>query len=235
MRTHWYTPLVSALLAFSSSAYCQVEPSQELSLPKIREMHFDSEAVRKAFIDNVISSADDKTVIPDNVYYLIIFQKIQAESAPYLTTEDWKIIKNLPSHKNKRFEDPIARDTLEACRLVLNSGGMDVLEIAARWDDVRIRNDASLDAHYGEILTKLSPNARAHIAALKNEMADSNSIGYSSFSMLGFAADMPDVARRTLESGCTGILSEKDFFPVAKDQKLIDEPLPGAAFGKTSR
>jgi hypothetical protein len=174
-----------------------------------------------------ITNEDDKSIIPDSVYYEAIFREILKRRPDYLSHEDWELINGLPSHLDSSFTAWKHRSLLDMCaRLAIIGSDDEIIDIASAYSVIQSNDYILLNRHYEQFLLKLSSPTRQQILALKKGYMDGNQFGFSKMDMVGLAADSPSAAKALLDNGCAAIerIGEVDF--ETEKRLMSDEQIP---------
>jgi hypothetical protein len=186
---------------------------------------FSTSYIQEKLMENTISSENDKSVIPDHVYYQAIFQHMLNNNRPgSISAQDWTLIGDLPSHSDEQFTGPSLSELMAGCAQAEKmSSADDALDVAAKFDTARENKDRVLNRHYQNFLSKLSEPARKEIDALKEELIEKNGVGYSTLDMTGFALELPEVAFQMIDKGCEKMRTEGPKVIKGQTLKMKDE------------
>jgi hypothetical protein len=183
-----------------------------------------------------ITSADDKSIIPDSVYYEAIFRQILIQRPSYISTADWELINGLPSHLDSQFTARTHLAFLEMCAKLDNirSDG-DVTDIASEFNDIQEGHYALIDERYKQFIPKLSAISQAHILSTKTHYMNGNQFSFSKMDMVGLAAESPSVAKVILKSGCGEIERIGEVAIKAEVRLMSDERIPALPMFETKK
>ncbi|MCP5346325.1 MAG: hypothetical protein R3F41_16935 [Gammaproteobacteria bacterium] len=180
-------------------------------------LNYDETIIRSKIEQYAVSvdSLSQPHAIPDNIYYRLIFREILADPSLLVTFRaiDVSVIENLPAHENHNF---VVKDQLELSRLCADLAGdpteEGVLNAANAFDASRIRREQELDAHYAAVVGDLSAEGREVVLQLYQDFTVSKNVTYSTFSMVGLAADVPEIAHVILQNGCDNFAEQLESY-----------------------
>jgi hypothetical protein len=183
-----------------------------------------------------ITSADDKSIIPDSVYYEAIFRQILTLRPSYISDADWELINGLPSHLDSQFTARTHLAFLEMCAKLDNirSDG-DVIDIASEFNDIQESHYALIDERYKQFIPKLSAISQAQILSTKTNYMEGNQFSFSKMDMGGLAAESPSVAKVLLTSGCGAIERIGEVESKAEVHLMSDERIPALPMFETKK
>ena len=171
------------------------------------DLEYDESFIRSKLAEYAVSvdSVTESASIPENIYYRLLFREILSDAVLLATipVADVSILETLPAHENHSFVVKDQQELAALCESLASDSSSDaVLNAANAFDASRIRREQELDRHYGEVVGSLSLEGRETVLQLFLTFTESKNITYSTFSMSGLAADVPEIARAVLQNGC---------------------------------
>ena len=171
------------------------------------DLEYDEAFIRSKLSEYAVSadSVTESAAIPENIYYRLLFREILSDTVLLATipVADVSILETLPAHENHSFVVKDQQELAALCENLASDSSSDaVLNAANAFDASRIRREQELDRHYGEVVGSLSLEGRETVLQLFLTFTESKNITYSTFSMSGLAADVPEIARAVLQNGC---------------------------------
>ena len=172
--------------------------------------------------------------IPEYVYYGIIFGKLASapDTAGQVTSSDWQLIQNLPSHSDQRFQSVNYAELDEICLgIQVNAANLTdekIVDFAIAQDSSRKRYEATLAKHYQDVLSRLSASTRQLVESERKGLVDSDSVGHGRFDIVSYAQDYPTEALDRLLGGCEALTIMREKNP-PRSIRLNDEGMSSVA------
>lgn len=143
--------------------------------------------------------------IPVNLTYQLLFKELLADASllAKIGAADAALIRALPAPWDHSF---LVKDQAELATLCEEAASADtaleVVDLAVRFDNSRLRKENELDAFYGNALNQLTAATRSLVQQRLLEFSASKHIAYATFDMGGFAEALPEAAQAMLLNGC---------------------------------